>query len=283
MIRPDPTQTHPYMSASSQPQPESSPARRRGIYLLPNLLTTCAMFAGYYAIVASINQQWELACIAVFVAAFFDGIDGRVARMTNTQSAFGVQYDSLSDLVSFGLAPSLVMYNWSLVHLKAESVLLGKLGWLAAFLYAACAALRLARFNVQVDVQDKRYFQGLASPAAAGTMISFVWAVEYLGGDGKGAMWITPFITAIVALAMVSNLRYYSFKAWPEKVPFTWMIVIVLGIVGIAMNPPVALAAIFWLYIISGVVMTILGRRALKATPAAAPDIDEDDIEDSDR
>ncbi len=260
---------------------ESSPARRRGIYLLPNLLTTCAMFAGYYAIVASINQQWELACIAVFVAAFFDGIDGRVARMTNTQSAFGVQYDSLSDLISFGLAPSLVMYNWSLVHLKVEGVLLGKLGWLAAFLYAACAALRLARFNVQVDVQDKRYFQGLASPAAAGTMMSFVWAVEALGGDGKGAMWITPFITVVVALAMVSNLRYYSFKAWPEKVPFTWMIVILLGIVGVAMSPPVALAAIAWLYVISGVVMTIVGRRTLKATSVNSPD--EDDIEDSDR
>jgi CDP-diacylglycerol---serine O-phosphatidyltransferase len=260
---------------------ESSPARRRGIYLLPNLLTTCAMFAGYYAIVASINQQWELACIAVFVAAFFDGIDGRVARMTNTQSAFGVQYDSLSDLISFGLAPSLVMYNWSLVHLKVEGVLLGKLGWLAAFLYAACAALRLARFNVQVDVQDKRYFQGLASPAAAGTMMSFVWAVEALGGDGKGAMWITPFITVVVALAMVSNLRYYSFKAWPEKVPFAWMIVILLGIVGIAMSPPVALAAIAWLYVISGVVMTIVGRRTLKATSVNSSD--EDDIEDSDR
>jgi CDP-diacylglycerol---serine O-phosphatidyltransferase len=236
--------------------------RRRGIYLLPNLLTTCAMFAGYYAIVASINSRWTDACIAVLVAAFFDGIDGRVARLTNTQSAFGVQYDSLSDLVSFGLAPSLIMYNFSLSHLKTLSPTLGKLGWLAAFLYAACAALRLARFNVQVGVQDKRYFQGLASPAAAGTMVSFIWAVQEYGGDGPGVSWITPFLTVIVALAMVSNLRYFSFKSWPEKVPFFWMIVMLVTIVAIAVEPPLALVTISFAYVLSGVVMSILGRRS---------------------
>jgi CDP-diacylglycerol---serine O-phosphatidyltransferase len=236
--------------------------RRRGIYLLPNLLTTCAMFAGYYAIVASINSRWTDACVAVLIAAFFDGIDGRVARLTNTQSAFGVQYDSLSDLISFGLAPSLIMYNFSLVHLKEVSITLGKLGWLAAFLYAACAALRLARFNVQVGVQDKRYFQGLASPAAAGTMVSFVWAVQEYGGDGHGVAWITPFLTVLVALAMVSNLRYFSFKAWPEKVPFFWAIVMLVTIVAIAVEPPLALVSICFVYLLSGVVMSILGRRA---------------------
>jgi CDP-diacylglycerol---serine O-phosphatidyltransferase len=246
-----------------------SEERRRGIYLLPNFLTTCAMFAGYYAIVASINSRWTDACIAVFVAAFFDGIDGRVARLTNTQSAFGVQYDSLSDLISFGLAPSLIMYNWSLSHLKTISPTLGKLGWLAAFLYAACAALRLARFNVQVAVQDKRFFQGLASPAAAGTMVSFVWAVHELGGDGRAVVWLTPFLTVIVALAMVSNLRYYSFKAWPEKVPFVWATAIVLMIAGIAIEPALALVAIFFAYILSGPVMTLIGIRNRKAAANA--------------
>jgi CDP-diacylglycerol---serine O-phosphatidyltransferase len=240
--------------------------RRRGIYLLPNLLTTCAMFAGYYAIVASINSRWTDACIAVLVAAFFDGIDGRVARLTNTQSAFGVQYDSLSDLVSFGLAPSLIMYNYSLSHLKYISPTLGKLGWLAAFLYAACAALRLARFNVQVGVQDKRYFQGLASPAAAGAMVSFIWAVQEYGGDGPGVSKIAPFLTVIVALAMVSNLRYFSFKSWPEKVPFFWMIVMLITIVAIAIEPPLALVSISFVYVLSGAVMSILGRRAKRAS-----------------
>ena len=247
---------------------EKQAERRRGIYLLPNLLTTCAIFAGYYAIVASINGRWVDACMAVFIAAFFDGIDGRVARLTNSQSEFGVQYDSLSDLVSFGLAPSLIMYNWSLVHLKEWGPIFGKLGWLAAFLYAACAALRLARFNVQVGVADKRFFQGLASPAAAATMVSLIWAVEKWGGDGKAVRWLTPFVTASVALLMVSNLRYYSFKAWPEKVPFIWAIAIVMVFVAIALHPPAALLAIVWVYIASGPIMTILGIYSKTKKPA---------------
>jgi CDP-diacylglycerol---serine O-phosphatidyltransferase len=251
--------------------------RRRGVYLLPNLLTTCAMFAGYYAIVASINGRWVDACIAVFVAGFFDGIDGRVARLTNTQSAFGVQYDSLSDLVSFGLAPSLIMYNWSLKHLNELGPMLGKIGWLAAFLYAACAALRLARFNVQVGVADKRYFQGLASPAAAATMVSLIWAVETLGGSGKGVRWLTPFVSVIVALLMVSNLRYFSFKSWPEKVPFAWAIFIVLILVGIALNPPLALLSIVWIYIASGPVVTWLSLRQLRNNKQAIDDAQDHD------
>jgi CDP-diacylglycerol---serine O-phosphatidyltransferase len=252
-------------AAQNEPTDVQTPERRRGIYLLPNFLTTCAMFAGYFAIVSSINKHWEVACIAVFVAAFFDGIDGRVARLTNTQSAFGVQYDSLSDLVSFGLAPSLIMYNWSLASLKDVSPLFGKLGWLAAFVYAACAALRLARFNVQVSVQDKRFFQGLASPAAAGMMVSFVWAVQKLGGDGAGVRWLTPFLTITVALAMVSNLRYFSFKSWPEKVPFIWAIATLLLIVAIALEPPLALVGIFFAYVLSGPIMTFLGMRQHRA------------------
>jgi CDP-diacylglycerol---serine O-phosphatidyltransferase len=277
-------------AATSEKQTE----RRRGIYLLPNLLTTCAIFAGYYAIVASINGRWVDACMAVFIAAFFDGIDGRVARLTNSQSEFGVQYDSLSDLVSFGLAPSLIMYNWSLVHLKELGPIFGKLGWLAAFLYAACAALRLARFNVQVGVADKRFFQGLASPAAAATMVSLIWAVEKWGGDGKAVRWLTPFVTASVALLMVSNLRYYSFKAWPEKVPFIWAIAIVLVFVAIALHPPAALLSIVWVYIASGPILTLMGiyskakKPALEsALPASEPtpiaNAIDDDSQDHDR
>ena len=162
--------------------PQTPP--RRGAYLLPNLFTTGGMMAGFYAIVAAIGGRYEEAAIAVFVAGVLDGIDGRVARLTNTQSAFGVQYDSLADLVSFGLAPALVMYMWSLAALKGYSPLLGKVGWAAAFLYAACAALRLARFNTQVGSVDKRWFIGLSSPAAAGLMMSYVWALADLGADG---------------------------------------------------------------------------------------------------
>src|ERR1700709_2655864 len=158
--------------------PVTPAKRRRGIYLLPNLLTTGAMFSGFYAIIASIGGDYGGAVIAIFVAALFDGLDGRVARMTNTQSEFGVQYDSLSDLVSFGLAPALVMYTWALSSLAASGPVWGKIGWAAAFIYAVCAALRLARFNTQVGVADKRYFQGLASPAAAGLCMSFLWTME---------------------------------------------------------------------------------------------------------
>src|SRR6185312_14495723 len=187
---------------------------RRGIYLLPNLFTTGAMFAGFYAIVAAIrgaisqsgalvvpdqaNGFFVHAAIAVFVAALLDGMDGRVARLTGTQSEFGVQYDSLSDLVSFGLAPSLVMYTWSLQYLRDYGPVWSKVGWCAAFLYAACAALRLARFNTQVGVADKRYFQGLASPAAAGLCMSFVWTMENFGVEGQWLCFFTP-ILAVVA------------------------------------------------------------------------------------
>src|SRR5690242_12021533 len=189
--------------------------RHRGIYLLPNLFTTAAMFAGYYAVVASIGHRFSSAAIAVFVAALLDGMDGRVARLTGTQTEFGVQYDSLSDLISFGLAPSLVMYTWSLSTLKEYGPTWGKIGWAAAFIYAACAALRLARFNTQVGVIDKRYFQGLASPAAAAVCMSFVWSMDKFGILGEEVCFITPVIAVVVGLLMVSRFRYYSFKSLP--------------------------------------------------------------------
>jgi CDP-diacylglycerol---serine O-phosphatidyltransferase len=266
--------------------PTSPIERRRGIYLLPNILTTCALFAGYYAIVASIKGRYADACIAVLVAAFFDGIDGRVARLTNSQSEFGVQYDSLSDLVSFGLAPSLIMYNFSLSHFAEMGRTWGKLGWLAAFMYAACAALRLARFNVQVGVQDKRFFQGLASPAAAATMVSLVWAIRKweggVSGNGAGYTWLCLATTVIAALLMVSNLRYYSFKSWPERVPFIWAFLLVLILIGIALHPPTMLLLIVWTYILSGPVLTLYFKHKLRNQNVKAEKALADDTQDYD-
>lgn len=239
------------------------PPRHRGIYLLPNLVTTGAMFAGFYAIVASIGGDYSSAAIAVFVAALLDGMDGRVARMTNTQSEFGVQYDSLSDLVSFGLAPALVMYNWSLASLKDYGPTWGKIGWAAAFVYAACAALRLARFNTQVGVIDKRYFQGLASPAAAAVCMSFVWSMDKFGVSGQDVCFFVPFMAVIVGLLMVSRFRYYSFKSLPAgdgRVPFLWIILAVLVLVPFFVDPPRVLFVVFTLYLLSGPIMTLWGR-----------------------
>ncbi|WP_109124606.1 CDP-diacylglycerol--serine O-phosphatidyltransferase [Dyella sp. C11] len=238
------------------------PPRHRGIYLLPNLFTTGAMFAGFYAIVTSIGGDFSSAAIAVFVAALLDGMDGRVARLTNTQSEFGVQYDSLSDLVSFGLAPALVMYTWSLSTLKDYGPTWGKIGWAAAFIYAACAALRLARFNTQVGVIDKRYFQGLASPAAAAVCMSFVWTMDKFGVIGAEVCFITLVMAVLVGLLMVSNFRYYSFKSLPmgDRVPFLWVLIGVLVLVPFFIDPPRVLFVVFTLYLLSGPVMTLWGR-----------------------
>lgn len=235
---------------------------RRGIYLLPNLLTTGAMFAGFYAIIASIGGHYANAVIAIFVAALFDGLDGRVARLTNTQSAFGVQFDSLSDLVSFGVAPALVLYTWSLESLKFHGAAWGKLGWMAAFIYAACGALRLARFNTQVGVADKRYFQGLAIPAGAGLVMSYLWAVLDLGLSGAQVQFVTPVVAIVTGLLMVSRFRYYSFKSWPrsDKVPFFWLILLVLIIVAVAMYPPGVLFGVAVAYAVSGPILTLWGR-----------------------
>ena len=237
---------------------------RRGIYLLPNLFTTGAMFAGFYAIIAGFLGYFTAAAIAVFVAALLDGMDGRVARLTGTQSDFGVQYDSLSDLVSFGLAPALVLYTWSLQYLRDYGPVWSKVGWCAAFLYAACAALRLARFNTQVGVADKRYFQGLASPAAAGLCMSFVWTMENFGIEGQWLIFFTPVLAVAAGLLMVSRVRYYSFKTLPvnDRVPFVWIIVAVLIIVALAVNTALVLLTLALAYALSGVVITLWGLRS---------------------
>lgn len=231
----------------------------KGIYLLPNLLTTAGLFSGFYAVVASMNGKFELAAVAIFVAMIFDGLDGRVARITNTQSEFGAEYDSMADMVSFGIAPGLVAYNWAL-----SSV--GKVGWLAAFVFVACAALRLARFNTQVGVADKRFFQGLASPAAAGVIASVVWVgTEYqINGLDYGIFMAA--ITFVTGVLMVSNFRYNSFKEidLKGKVSFVVVLVIVLIFVIVASSPAELLLAIFSIYALSGPVTTYRSVKKLK-------------------
>ncbi|WP_286266507.1 CDP-diacylglycerol--serine O-phosphatidyltransferase [Thalassotalea atypica] len=231
----------------------------RGIYLLPNLLTTAGLFSGFYAVVSSMNGHFEAAAIAIFIAMIFDGLDGRVARMTNTQSAFGAEYDSMADMVSFGIAPGLVAYNWALSGM-------GKFGWLAAFVFVAGAALRLARFNTQVGVADKRYFQGLASPAAAGVIASIVWAGTEYQIVGQDYGFIMGIITIVSGLLMVSNFRYNSFKDvdWKGKVNFVVVLLIVLVFVVVASSPAELLMAVFVLYACSGPVTTIRSVKELK-------------------
>jgi CDP-diacylglycerol--serine O-phosphatidyltransferase len=231
--------------------------RRRGIYLLPNLFTTAALFAGFYSIVAGMNSRFETAAIAIFIAMILDGMDGRIARLTNTQSDFGVQYDSLSDMVSFGIAPALVMYQWSLFGW-------GKLGWLAAFVYTAATALRLARFNAQAASADKRFFQGLPSPPAAALIAGMIWLGDSYGlQDGTMIPAFTFPVTVIAGLLMVSNIRYHSFKQLDLKgrVPFIAGLVIVLVFVFIASEPPLVLFLISLIYAISGPVLTLVMLR----------------------
>ena len=234
------------------------PARlRRGIYLLPNLFTTGALFAGFYSIVAAINSRYEAAAMAIFVAMILDGMDGRIARMTNTQSEFGVQYDSLSDLASFGLAPALVIYHWSLSSL-------GKLGWLAAFLYMASTALRLARFNTQVGTANKRYFQGLPSPPAAALIAGMVWLGDAYGlADGTGVAVLTFLVTILAGILMVSNIRYHSFKQFDfrNRVSFVTILIVVLVFVFIASEPPLVLFGLAFCFALSGPVLTLIQIR----------------------
>jgi CDP-diacylglycerol---serine O-phosphatidyltransferase len=258
------------MDSSESPRPRPRP----GIYLLPNLFTTGAMFAGFYAIVAAIHGHFTDAALAVFIAGVLDGLDGRVARLTNTQSEFGVQYDSLSDMVSFGLAPALITYCWSLRSLADISPAWGKVGWSAAFIYAACAALRLARFNTQVAVIDKRYFQGLASPPAAGLVMAFVWAASDMGLTGAQVQFVTPFLVVAAGLLMVSRIRYFSFKAWPlsDRVPFIWIPAVVLIFVALYQDPPKVLLGIGVLYVLSGPIMTLWGLRQQRGRRVQRPE-----------
>lgn len=231
--------------------------RTRGIYLLPNLFTTSALFAGFYAIISAMNGKFEIAAIAIFIAMIMDGLDGRIARLTNTQSDFGVQYDSLSDMVSFGLAPALIVYAWNLNNL-------GKLGWLGAFLYAAAAALRLARFNTQAKNEDKRYFQGLPSPAAAALVAGMIWLAEdYTIIDYVDLEYFALPITIFAGLLMVSNFRFHSFKEFDlkGKVPFVAMFILLLIFILIASSPPLVLFLIALSFAVSGPVLTLLTIR----------------------
>ncbi len=246
---------------------ESEAPRRRGIYLLPNLFTTAALFAGFYAIVAAMAGHFTAAAIAIYVAMVMDGLDGRVARLTQTHSAFGIEYDSLSDMISFGLAPALVMYEWSLSELVTYGWVWAKLGWLAAFIYTAGTALRLARFNTQAPSADKRYFQGLASPAAAAVLAGFVWAGDDLGLGG-GELMIPAFVLTVGAgLLMVSNIRYKSFKDFDlrNRVPFVAILIVVLIFVFTSIDPPKVLFTAAFAYALSGPVLTLVRLRRVRA------------------
>jgi CDP-diacylglycerol--serine O-phosphatidyltransferase len=231
---------------------EAAPRRRRrGIYILPNAITLAALFAGFYAIVMAMNGRFEQSCIGIFVAAVLDSLDGRVARMTHSQSAFGEQMDSLCDMVSFGAAPALIVYTWALNGL-------GKIGWIPAFVYIAGAALRLARFNVNITVVDKRFFQGLPSPAAAALVMGLIWVMDDSGFKAAGRIdwlaWIAFGVTLFAGLSMVTNAPFYSFKVVGGRrtVPFIVLVVIALAIAVIALDPPRALFGIFCAYGLSG-------------------------------
>jgi CDP-diacylglycerol--serine O-phosphatidyltransferase len=229
--------------------------RRRGIFLLPNLFTTAALFAGFFSIVQAMNGRFEQAAIAIFVAMILDGLDGRVARLTNTQSAFGAEYDSLSDMVSFGVAPALVMYSFALKGM-------GKLGWIAAFVYCAGAALRLARFNTMLGVQDKRWFQGLPSPAAATLVAGLVWVMVDNHVTGADIRWLAWGLTLFAGISMVTNLRFYSGKDINLKrsVPFIVVVLIALSISLVAIDPPIVLLLLLVAYGLSGYVIGIHRR-----------------------
>jgi CDP-diacylglycerol--serine O-phosphatidyltransferase len=230
--------------------------RRRGIYLLPNLFTTGSLFAGFYAIVQAMNGKFEHAAVAIFIAMVLDGLDGRVARLTHTQSEFGAEYDSLSDMVSFGVAPSLVVYEWALKGL-------GKWGWFAAFIYCAATALRLARFNTNIDVVDKRYFQGLPSPAAAALIAGFVWVMHDFDFRGESVSWYAATLAVFAGLSMVSNLPFYSFKDFNmrKSVPFLVIFLVAIFLIFISSYPPGVLFGLFMCYALSGYVMWFMRRR----------------------
>jgi len=234
--------------------------RRQGIYLLPNLITTAALFAGFYAIIAAMRGDFENAAAAIFFAMVLDGLDGRIARMTNTSSKFGAEYDSLADMVSFGVAPALVTFSWALGGL-------GKFGWSAAFIYVACAALRLARFNTKIDSADKNYFTGLASPAAASILASTVWVCHDLGWIGNDlpheVAVLVGILTATVGFLMIANFPYYSFKGIDlrRRVPFVVMIAVVLIFGLITLDPPSVLLVGSLIYALSGPVMQEVKRR----------------------
>ncbi|MBZ4210697.1 MAG: CDP-diacylglycerol--serine O-phosphatidyltransferase [Rhodoferax sp.] len=246
--------------------------RRKGIYVLPNLFTLAALFGGFYAIVMAINGRFDLAAVGVFCALVLDSLDGRVARMTNTQSAFGEQMDSLSDMVSFGAAPAIISYVWALQGL-------GRWGWIAAFVYCACAALRLARFNVNTAVVDKRYFQGLPSPAAAALVAGFIWVATDLGIKGTSVAWPTFALALYAGLSMVTNVPFYSFKDvhMKKSVPFVVIVLIALGIAVINIDPPIVMFGLFVAYGVSGYLIYAWRKAKGQQTSVISTSTDEPD------
>ena len=259
-------------AAETPPRP-----RRKGIYFLPNAVTLAALFSGFYGVVMAMNGRFEAACIAIFVAAVLDGLDGRVARMTNSQSAFGEQMDSLSDMVSFGAAPALIMYQWALKDL-------GRLGWIPPFVYLAGAALRLARFNTNIGVVDRRFFQGLPSPAAAALVVGFIWVFDDAGFRNVGRVdWLVVSayaLTLYAGITMVTNAPFYSFKdlsAMRRSVPFVVMVAIAIAIVIVSQDPPKALFALFCIYGLSGYAVYAWRKSKGLPTSVIATSTDEPD------
>ena len=236
-----------------------------GIYLLPNLFTTASLFAAFYSIVSSLKSHYETAVIAIFIGMIADGLDGRIARLTNTQTPFGAEYDSLSDMVTFGVAPALLLYSWSLSQL-------GKLGWLVAFIYTAAVALRLARFNTQVETADKRYFQGLACPASAALVGSFAWFCHQYYLKNMLVVVLTAVFAIACAALMVSNIRYYSFKELDlkGKVPFLYILLMVILFAAIASNPSLVLFVGFLIYTLSGPLQTLVALQRMRKSRGKA-------------
>ena len=265
--------THP-PAADDSDAVETRRPRRKGIYVLPNAITLAALFSGFYAIVMAMNGRFEAAVIAIFCSAVLDSLDGRVARMTNSQSAFGEQMDSLCDMVSFGAAPALIMYEWALKDL-------GRAGWIPAFVYIACAALRLARFNTNIGVVDKRFFQGLPSPAAAAMVMGLIWVMDDSGFKEAGRIpWLAIIawgVTFFAGASMVTNAPYYSFKdvSAMKSVPFIVIVAIALGIALIALDPPRVLFGIFCLYGLSG--YAVYAWRKFKGKPVSVIAISTDE------
>ncbi len=257
------------MMDDAEPTPRK---RRKGIYILPNLFTLAALFGGFYAVVMAMNGRFDQAAVGVFCAMVLDSLDGRVARMTNTQSAFGEQMDSLSDMVSFGAAPALIAYEWGLKGL-------GRWGWIAAFVYCACAALRLARFNVNTGVVDKRYFQGLPSPAAAALVAGFIWLMTELGIAGSDVRWYMFAMALYAGLTMVTNVPFYSFKdvQMKKSVPFAVIVLIALGIAVVNIHPPIVMFGIFVVYGMSGYLVYAWRKAKGVQTSVISTSTDEPD------
>ena len=263
-------------STDRPPRPPIGQIRRRGIYLLPNLFTTSALFSGFYAIVQATKHQFEQAAIAIFGAMVLDSLDGRVARLTRTQSAFGAEYDSLADMVSFGAAPAFLMYLWALQGM-------GRIGWIVAFVYCVGAALRLARFNTQLKVADKRWFTGIPSPAAAALVAGMIWAFTDLGIPGPEVRWFAAAVTVYAGVTMVSNVKFYSGKDinLRRQMPFWATIVIVLALLLISIQPSHVLWGIALVYGISGYVWWIVQRWRTEASQKQYQSI-RDAIEEGD-